>query len=69
MHLLHKGFMEKYLCWYAHREPFIPRETMIERMDESTFSASNVHEVETDNNNPYRTMVMDAMRINQRHIS
>jgi hypothetical protein len=42
---------------------------MIERMDESTFSASNVHEVETDNNNPYRTMVMDAMRINQRHIS
>jgi hypothetical protein len=20
MHLLHKGFMEEYLCWYAHGE-------------------------------------------------
>jgi hypothetical protein len=22
MHLLHKGFMENYLCWYAHGELF-----------------------------------------------
>ena len=42
---------------------------MIERMVGSTSSASNVHGVETDNNNPYRTMVMDAIRINQRHVS
>jgi len=30
-------------------------------------SASNVHEVVNDNNNPYRTIVMDAMRMNQGH--
>ena len=23
MHLLHKGFMEDYLCWYAHEELFV----------------------------------------------
>jgi hypothetical protein len=32
-----------------------------------TSSVSNVHGVETDNCNPYRTMVMDAMRMNQGH--
>jgi hypothetical protein len=31
----------------------------------STSSSSNVHEVVDDNNNPYKNMVMDAMRINQ----
>jgi hypothetical protein len=29
-----------------------------------TSSASNVHKVVDDNNNPYRTMIMDAMRMN-----
>jgi hypothetical protein len=67
MHLLHKGFMGKYLCWYAYGESFIPHKTTIERMVGSTSSACNVHEVETDNSNPYRTMVMDAMRMNQGH--
>jgi len=28
-----------------------------------------VHGVETDNSNPYRTMVMDVMRINQGYVS
>jgi len=65
MHHLYKGFMEKFLYWYAYRETFAPYETTVERMAGSTSSASNVHEVETDNSNPYRTMVMDAMRINQ----
>jgi hypothetical protein len=64
MHLLHKGFMEEYLCWYAHGELFVPHETMVERMVGSTSSANNVHGVETDNSNPYRTMVMDVMGIN-----
>jgi hypothetical protein len=27
-----KKFIEKYMCWYAHGEPYIPHETMIERM-------------------------------------
>jgi len=31
----------------------------------STSSSSNVHEVVDDNNNPYKNMVMDAMRINE----
>jgi hypothetical protein len=49
MHLLHKGFMEEYLYWYAHREPFVPHEIMIERMIGSTYSAINVHGVKTNN--------------------
>ena len=32
MHLLQKGFMKQYLCWYAHVEPYVPYETMVERM-------------------------------------
>jgi hypothetical protein len=68
MHLLHKGFMKEYLCWYAHRELFVPHNTMVERMAESTSSASNMHGVETDNSNPYRIMVMNAVRMNQGHV-
>jgi len=64
MHLLHKGFMENYQCWYAHGEVFVSERRMKERVVGSTSSASNVHEVENDNTNPYRNMVMDAMRMN-----
>jgi hypothetical protein len=42
---------------------------MGERMVGSTSSASNVHEVAKDNTNPYRNMVMDAMRMNQGNVS
>jgi len=42
---------------------------MIEKMVGSTFSASNVYEAVDDNNNPYRNMVMDVMRMNQGHVS
>jgi hypothetical protein len=28
MHLLHKGFMKDYLCWYAHKELFVHNESM-----------------------------------------
>jgi hypothetical protein len=38
---------------------------MLERMVGSTSSSSNMHEVVDDNNNPYRNMVMDAMKMNQ----
>ena len=31
----------------------------------STSSSSNVHEFVDDYNNPYRNMIMDAMRMNQ----
>jgi hypothetical protein len=50
------------MCWYAHGEPFVPHE-----MVETTSSASNVHGVVDDNSNLYRTMIMDAMRMNQGH--
>jgi len=61
IHLLQKGFMEKYLCWFAHGEPYVPYKTMIERIIESTSSSSNVDEVVNDNNNPYMNMVMDVI--------
>jgi hypothetical protein len=67
MYLLQKIFIEQYLCWYTHEKSYVPHETMIERMVGSTSSASNVHEVVNDNSNHCRTMVMDAMRINQDH--
>jgi len=69
MHLLTKGFMDDYLCWYAHGELFVPNESMVERVVGSTSSASNVHEVVNDNSNPYRNMVMDAMRMNEGNVS
>jgi len=69
MHLLTKWFMEDYLCWYTHGELFVPNESMVERMVGSTSSASNVHEDVNDNSNPYRNMVMDAMRMNQGNVS
>jgi hypothetical protein len=61
--------MEQYLCWYAHEEPYISHETMVEMIVGSTSSASDVHGVVDDNNNPYRTIVMEAIRINQSHVN
>ena len=56
------------MCWYPHEEPFVPHDTMVERIIVgSIYSFSNMHEVVNDNNNPYKTMVMDAMRMNQGH--
>jgi len=68
IHLLHKGFMEEYLYWYAHGEPFVPHDTTVERMVGSPSSASIVHGIVNDNSNLYRTMVMDAMRMNQGYV-
>jgi len=69
MHLLHKGFMENYQCWYAHGEVFVSKRRTEERVVGSTSCASNVHEATNDNTNPYRNMVMDAMRMNQGNVS
>ncbi|KAL9407317.1 hypothetical protein Peur_004289 [Populus x canadensis] len=68
MHLLTKGFMEDYLCWYAHGELFVPDERMEEQVVGSTSSASNMHEVGNENSNPYRNMVMDAMRMSEGNV-
>jgi hypothetical protein len=64
MHLIQKGFMKRYLCWFAHKEPYVPHETMIERMVRSTSSFSNVHEIIDNNSNSYRTLVIDTMKMN-----
>jgi len=69
MHLLTKGFIEDYLCWYVHGELFVPNESMIERVVGSTSGVSNVHGVVNDNSNPYKNMVMDVMRMNQGNVS
>jgi hypothetical protein len=69
MHLLHKGFMENYMCWYAHGELFVRNKSMGERVVGSTSSASNMHGVANDNSNHYRNMVMDTMTMNQGNVS
>jgi V8-like Glu-specific endopeptidase len=61
--------MNDYLCWYVHEELFVRNKSMVERMVGLTSSASNVHRVTNDNNNPYKNMVMDAMRMNQGNAS
>ena len=53
------------MWYYAHKELFVHNNSMIERMVGSTSSANNVHGIVNDNNNSYRCMVMDAMRMNQ----
>jgi len=42
---------------------------MVKKMVRSTSSSSNMHEVVDDNSNPYRNMIMDAMRMNQGYTS
>jgi len=68
IHLLQKEFMKQYLCWYARKEPYVPHKTMVERMVESTSSVGNVYGVVDDNNNLYRTMIMDPIGINHGHV-
>ena len=65
IYLLQKKFMEKYLCWYEHEEPYVPYKTMVERMVRSAFNSNNVCGVVDDNSNPYKSMVMDTMRFNK----
>jgi hypothetical protein len=57
--------MEKYLYWFAHEKPYVSYETMIEKMVGSTFSSGNMYGVVDDHINCYRSMVMDAMRMNR----
>jgi hypothetical protein len=53
------------MYWFTHKEPYVPHETMVERVVMSTFSSSNMHWAIYNNNNPYRNMVMDAMIMNR----
>jgi hypothetical protein len=60
--------MKRYLCWFAYGEPYVPYETIVERIVRSTSNSSNVYEVVDDNSNPYRNMIIDAMRMNQGYV-
>ena len=51
----------------AYGEPYVPHDTMVERMVGSTSTSSNVYGVVDDTSNPYRNMVMDAMGMNHDH--
>ena len=51
-----KKFIEKYLCWFAHIEPYVLYETMVEMIIESIFNFSNVHGVVDNNSNCYKSM-------------
>ena len=64
MHLLQKRVHGKYMCWFAYEEPFF-YENMVEKMVMSNFSSSTMHGVINYNSNRYRSMIMDAMRINK----
>jgi hypothetical protein len=63
MNLLQKEFVEKYLYWFVHEKPYVPYDTIVERMIGSTFSSSNVHEVVDDNSNPYRNIENDENKL------
>jgi len=69
MHLLHKGFMENYQCWYAYGEVYVSERRMEETVVGSTSSVSNVHEAANDNTNLYKNMVIDVMRMIQGNAS
>jgi hypothetical protein len=68
MHLLKEGFVKKYLCWFAYREPHAPYETIIKKTVGSTSSSSNLYEVVDDNSSPYKSMMIDAIRINHGYL-
>ena len=63
--LLQKSFMEKYLWLFAYEKSYVPYEIMVERMTDLTSSSRNIHGVVVDYSNLYRSMMMDAMRMNQ----
>jgi len=55
------------LYWYAHKEPYVHHDIIVERMVGSTSNSSNVYGVVDENSNPYRNTVMEVMRMNQGH--
>jgi len=71
MHILKKKreFVEKYLCWFPHKEPYVPYKIILERIFGLTSSFSNIHYVVDDNSNRYRNKVMYPMRINYSYSS
>ena len=64
-----KGFMKKYLCWFAYGEPYVPYMNIIKKIVGSTCGASNLYGVIIYKNNLYRSMIMDPIKMNKGYIS
>jgi len=60
--------MQIFLCWFVHGEPYIPYKIMVEKIAGSISTSNNVHEVVNDNSNPYKSMMINAIRINQSYV-
>jgi hypothetical protein len=69
MYLLKKEFFEKYLNWFAHGEPYVTYEIMLEMIVGSTFASNNMHGFVRETPNLYRSIVIDAIRMNQDYSS
>jgi len=52
-------------CVGLHTENHVLYKTMVERMVGSTSNSNNMHGVINDNSNRYRSMIMDAMWMNE----
>jgi hypothetical protein len=57
--------MEKYLCCFAHEELYVPYEIIVERIVGSTSNSDNMHKVLDDNSKGYRSMIINAIGMNQ----
>jgi hypothetical protein len=64
MHLFKKTFVKKYLCWFTYRKPYVLYITMLERMAGSISSSRNITRFIDDYSNSYRSMMIDAMKMN-----
>ena len=42
------------MCWYAHREGFVPFEIMVEKMIQLTFNSKNMYKIINYNNDNMR---------------
>jgi len=64
-HLLTKGFLPCYENWTVHGEPYVPEPILAEP------SSIRISHVVNDVclENPYRNLVMDAMGVNDAHVS
>ena len=53
------------MCWFAHEELYVPYEIVVERIVGSTSSSRSMRRAIDDNSNHYKSMTIDAMRMNQ----
>lgn len=51
-----------------YEEPYMPHETMLERIVDSSFSSINIHEFVYDNQSLFRSMIIDVMRMDYSYL-